>query len=73
MSENTEAQTAEEELTELVEELTNIPSYEDVDRKNQARRLVDVIKELVEEVAGEKADELIAKHLEDYDHDLMYT
>ena len=67
MSEREEGQTAEEELSDKLEELVNVGD------KNTSTRIVDLIKELIDDRAGEKAEEAVGTHKDDYDHDLMYT
>ncbi len=68
-TERREGLTAEEDLkqTFFAFRAEKIPS------DTRLERLVDLIKELIDDRAGEKACEEIGKHEDDYDHDLMYN
>jgi hypothetical protein len=68
MNERVEGLTAEEELAEVICEGSKFRPMD----CNRATRIVDLIKELIDERAEEKADEAIGDHTENYDHDLMY-
>ena len=69
MSEREEGQTAKEELKDLFSDLRGPATFSD----SMLERLVDLIEEIIDERAAEKADEAIGTHKDDYDHDLMYT
>ena len=71
ISERKEGQTAEEELKEAITQITGTdgtPKW-----TNLAERIVDIIKELIDERATEKAEEAIGTHTDDFDHDLLYA
>ena len=67
MAERVEGQTAEEELIEKLQELVNVGD------DNTTLRIVDLIKEIIDDRAEEKAEEAIGNHNDDFDHNLMYT
>ena len=67
VSERKEGLTVEEELQDKLQELVNIGD------DNTTLRIVDLIKELIDDRAGEKAEEAIGLHKDDYDHDLLYN
>lgn len=63
-----EGLTAKEELKGLFSDLRGPATFSE----SMLERLVDVIEEIIDERAAEKAEETIGTHQENYDHDLMY-
>ncbi len=68
-NERVEGQTVEEELADVMRDGSKFRPM----AESRSIRIVDLIKELIDDRAGEKACEEIGKHEDDYDHDLMYN
>jgi hypothetical protein len=72
MNERVEGLTVEEDLALGFDMILRGCGVDATIAKKGSVRLVDLIKEVIDERAAEKAEEAIGTHTDNFDHDLMY-